>query len=167
MEEYSDIEIDTSDTWGAPRAPDATPATMRALEHDQAQQVSHPGIEIEKNQAGKLGVLRPTSGNGAARFRLKTKQESRVTTRAGKSAEVVIKQFGSQELQTEKEKMRMWKTIVMQEVARELQDIRKAQEEAMKAQRQSFQAELERLEKTWDEKSKLFEDEITLLKKSK
>ncbi len=26
---------------------------------------------------------------------------------------------------------------------------------------------LERLEKTWDEKSKLFEDEITLLKKSK
>ena len=57
MEEYNDIEIDTSDACDAPRAPDATPATMRAPGHDQAQQVSHPGIEIEKNQAGKLGAV--------------------------------------------------------------------------------------------------------------
>lgn len=98
MEEYSDIEIDTSDACDATRAPDATPATMRAPEHDQAQHVGQPGIKIEKNQAGKLGVLRSISGNGAAQFRLKAKQESRVTTRAGKSAEAVIKQLASEEL---------------------------------------------------------------------
>ena len=91
MEEYSDIEIGTSDACDAPRAPDATPATMRAPGHDQVQQVGCPGIEIEKNQAGKLGALRQPSENRAARFRLKTKQESRVTTRAGKFAEAVIK----------------------------------------------------------------------------
>ena len=169
MEEYSDIEIDASDACVTPRAPDATPATMRGPEHEamyQAQQVRQPGAEIEKNQSGKLGVLRPTSGNRAARFKLKAKQESRVTTRAGKSAEAVIKQFASQELQGEKEKMEGWKAIVMQEVARELQGIRRAQEEAIEAQRQSFQAELERLEKMWDEKSKLLKDEMRLLKNS-
>ncbi len=95
MEEYSDIEINTSDACGAPRAPDKTPAIMRAPKHDEAQQISHLGIEIEKNQAGKLEVLRPTSRNGTAQFRLKAKQESRVTTRVGKSAEAVIKQFAS------------------------------------------------------------------------
>ena len=166
MEEYSDIEIDTSDACVAPRAPDATPATMRGPEHEamyQAQQVRQPGAEIEKNQSGKLGVLRPTSGIRAARFKLKAKQESRVTTRAGKSAEAVIKQLASQELQGEKEEMEGWKAIVMQEIAQELQGIRRAQEEAIEAQRQSFQAEQERLEKMWDEKSKLLKDEIRLL----
>ena len=40
-------------------------------------------------------------------------------------------------------------------------------EEAIEAERQRFQRELERLEKTWDEKSKLFKDEIKLLKNLK
>lgn len=106
---------------------------MQVSKHDQAQQVKHLGIEIEKNQAGKLEVLWPTSGNKATWFRLKAKQESRVTTWIGKSMEAVIKQFASQELQIKKEKIEMWKAIVMQEVARELQDIRRAQEKAMKA----------------------------------
>ena len=123
-----------------------------------------PGAEIEKNQSGKLGVLRPTSANGAARFKLKAKPESRVTTRAGKPAEAVIKQFASQELQGEKEKMEGWKANVMREVARELQVIRQVHGEAIEAQKQNFQAELERLEKMWDIKSKLLEDEIRLLK---
>ena len=105
MEEYSDIEIDTSDAYDAARAPNATPATMQTSEHNQAQHVGESGIEIEINQAGKLGVLRSISGNGAARFRLKAKQESRVTTRAGKSAEALIKQLASEELQRKKEKM--------------------------------------------------------------
>lgn len=34
----------------------------------------------------------------------------------------------------------------------------------MEAQRQSFQAELDRVEKMWERKSKLLEDEIKLLK---
>ena len=58
MEEYSDIEIDTSDACVAPRAPDATPTTMRGPEHEgtyQAQQVRQPGAEIEKNQPRKVG----------------------------------------------------------------------------------------------------------------
>ena len=52
----------------------------------------------------------------------------------------------------------------MQEVARELQVIRQVHGEAIEAQKQNFQAELERLEKMWDIKSKLLEDEIRLLK---
>ena len=56
----------------------------------------------------------------------------RVTTRLGKSAEAVIKQFASQEFQGEKEKMQAWKENVMQEVARELQGIRQVQEVAMR-----------------------------------
>ena len=163
------VEIDTSDACVAPRSPDATPTTMRGPEHEamyQAQQERQPGGEIEKNQSGKLGVLRPTSGNRAARLKLKAKQKLRVTTRAGKSAEAVIKQLASQELQGEKEEMEGWKAIVMQEIAQELQGIRRAQEEAIEAQRQSFQAEQERLEKMWDEKSKLLKDEIRLLKNS-
>lgn len=125
MEEYSDIEIDTPDACVTPHAPDATPASTITQEHGKHQapgQQVQLGTEIEKNQALNLGVLRPTSGNGATRF--KQRQESRVTTRAGKSAETVIKQVASQELQGEKEKMEGWKSSVMQEVARELEVIR-------------------------------------------
>ena len=128
--------------------------------------MSHPGIKIEKNQARKLRTLRPTSENGAARFRLKTKQELRVTTWVGKSAKAVIKQLASQELQGKKEKMEEWKANVIQKVARKLQVMRQIHGEAIEAQKQSFQVELERFEKMWDTKSKLLEDEIKRLKNS-
>ena len=88
---------------------------------------------------GNLGVLRATSGNATKRLK------SRVTTRAGKSAQAVIKQFATQELQAKKGKMQEWKENVMQEVARELHVIRQMHEGAMEAQRQNFQLELERM----------------------
>ena len=171
MEVYNEVENDAGDAYPY----DATAGTA-GHEHEEPgynmQMVRH--IEEEENadrdELIELGVFKPTSGN--ATKRLRTRQETRgttrtTTTRAGKSAEAVIKQFASQELRGEKEKMEGWKAIVMEEVARELQGIRRAQEEAIEAQRQSFQAELERLEKAWDEKSKLLEDEIKLLKNSK
>lgn len=96
MEEYSDIEIDTFDTCNVSRAPYAIPTTMRALGHHQVQQVDHSGMEIEKNQAGNLGVLRPTSGIRAW-FKFKAKQEFRVITQTGKSAKAVMKQVASEE----------------------------------------------------------------------
>ena len=123
---------------------------MRGPEYEamyQAQQMRQPDAKIEKNQSRKLRVLRSTSANRAARFKLKAKQESCVTTRAGRFAEAVIKQLASQELQGKKEKMERWKANVIQEVAQELQGIRWVQEEAIEAQGQSFQTELERLEK--------------------
>ena len=164
MEEYSDIKIDTSDKCDTPRTLDAISATMQAQEYDQAYLMSYPGIEIEKSKADKLRVLRQTCGNGVVQSRLKAKQESCVTTQADKSAEVIIKLYASQELQTEKEKMEIWKVIVIQKMAWELQNIRRVEEELMEAQRQSFQAELDRLKKMGNKKSKLFEDKISLQK---
>lgn len=120
--------------------------------------------ELERNQAGNAGVLKATSGN--ATKRLKMRQETRITTRAGKSAEAA-KQLATQELQAEKGRLQEWKENVMQEVASELQVIKQTQEEAMEAQRLSFQMELElvrgKLELV-ESKTKLLEDEIRLLK---
>ena len=142
MEVYNEVENDAGDAYPY----DATAGTA-GHEHEEPgynmQMVCH--IEEEENadrdELIELGVFKPTSGN--ATKRLRTRQETRgttrtTTTRAGKSAEAVIKQFASQELRGEKEKMEGWKAIVMEEVARELQGIRRAQEEAIESQRQSF-----------------------------
>lgn len=59
--------------------------------------------------------------------------------------EVVIKQFASQELRSEKEKMQEWKENVMQEVGHEIQIIKQTYKRLMEVQRQSFQLELERI----------------------
>ena len=59
------------------------------------------------------------------------RQETRATTRAGKLAEAAIKQIVTQKLQTEKERMREWKQVVIQEVAHELHAIKEAYKEAM------------------------------------
>lgn len=56
--------------------------------------------------------------------------------------------------------MEGWNANVMQEVARELQVMRQIHEKAIEAQKQNFRAELERLERMWDLKPKLLEDEI-------
>ena len=152
MEEYSDIENDTFD------ACDATSAIVKGQEHEaqhQALQGRQLGAGDERNQSLKPGILRAASGNGAKQF--KTRQESHVTTRAGKSAEAVIKQVASQELQGENEKMQEWKENVMQDVVRELQVIKQVQEEAMEVQRQSFQVELEKVGKVWEMKAKVLE----------
>lgn len=64
MEEYNDVENDTTD---ACDAPDATTTTMRGPEHKaRHQQVRRLDAEVEKNQSEKLKVLRPTSKNRAA-----------------------------------------------------------------------------------------------------
>ena len=134
MEEYEDMENDATDA-------SATTTTPGGQEHEAlsqaGQMVQWVGVESERNEVGNAGVLRATPGNATKRLK------SRVTTRAGKSAQAVIKQFATQELQAEKGKMQEWKENVMQEVARELHVIRQMHEEAMEAQRQSFQIELE------------------------
>ena len=73
------------------------------------------------------------------------RQKTLATTRAGKLAEAAIKQIATQKLQTEKERMREWKQVIMQEVAHELHAIRQAHEEAMEGQRYGFQMELEKV----------------------
>lgn len=94
---------------------------------------------MEENQLGTSGVLRATSGNAGKRFKMR--QEPQATTRAGKSAEAAIKQIATQKLEAEKDKMREWKQVVMQEVTHELHAMRQAHEEAIKAQRYEFQTE--------------------------
>ena len=93
MEEYKEVENN------APNAFDAS-ATTGGQEHQaqhQAMQIARQlGAESKGSQSGNVGVLRATSGNAAKR--LKNRQESRVTTRAGKTAEAAIKQIASQEL---------------------------------------------------------------------
>ena len=173
MEGYNEVENNANDACDAYN--DATAGTAKGREHEEPhhnlQMVRHIEEEEDADRSHliDMGVFKPTSGNATKRLRMRqeTRGTTRTTTRASKSAEAVIKQLASQELQGEKEKMEGWKAIIMQEVARELQGIRWAQEEAIEAQRQSFQAELERLEKTWDERSKLLKDEIKLLKNSK
>ena len=77
----------------------ATATTPGGQEHEASSQTEHMvqwvGVESEKNEGGNVGVLRATSGNATKRLK------SRVTTRAGKSAQTVIKQG----LQAEKGKM--------------------------------------------------------------
>ncbi|MCJ1348444.1 hypothetical protein MMC31_006676, partial [Peltigera leucophlebia] len=162
MEEYEDIEND---------AYDATASTAAAGRQDQTGQIARQlGIEVERSQSANPGVLKTTSGNVAKR--LKMRQETRVTTRAGKTAEAsvvssptvrsrtisrttlvngllttlaeaAIKQIAAQELQAEKGRMQEWKQIVMQEVGHGLQAIRQAHEEVMEAQRHGFNVEIE------------------------
>lgn len=138
MEEYEEMEND------APNVPDASATTANSnrqeheLSSESGQMVQGRGVSLRRNRVN-LGVLKANSGNATKR------SNSRVTTSAGKSAEAVIKQFASQELQAEKGKMKEWKEKVMQEVARELHGIRQMHEGAMEAQRQTFQLELERM----------------------
>lgn len=78
---------------------DATATTTTPGQHgheasSQTGQIIHElEVESERNRLGNAGVLKATSGNAPKRLK------SRVITRAGKSAEAVIKQFATQELQ--------------------------------------------------------------------
>lgn len=62
-------------------------------------------MEFEGNRLGSAGILKARSGNATKRLK------SRVTTRAGKSAETAIKQLATQELHAEKGKMQEWKKL--------------------------------------------------------
>ena len=147
MEEYEDVGSNALVAYDASDATEATAATMEGQEQEVGSQslliARQLELEIERNQLGNPGVLKATSGNTAKRWKMR--QETRATTRAGKSAEAAIKQIATQKLQTEKERMREWKQVIIQEVARELHAIRQAHEEAMEGQRYGFQMELEKV----------------------
>ncbi len=131
MEEYEDV---VSDALVAYDAYDATAATTEGQKHEalsQSLQIARQSeLETERNQLWNPGILKATSGNAAKRLKM---WQTRATTRAGKSAKAAIKQIATQKLQAEKEKMREWKQVVMQEVAHELHAIRQAHKEAIEA----------------------------------
>lgn len=123
MEEYDDVGSNALIAYDASDATDATTEGQEQEAGSQSLQITRQlELEIEKNQLGNPGVLKATSGNAAKRWKMR--QETQTTTRAGKSAEAAIKQIATQKFQTEKERMREWKQVVMQEVARELHGIR-------------------------------------------
>ena len=65
-----------------------------------------------------MGVIRPNSKNATKRPKLC------IFTWADKSAEVAMREFAVQERQAKREKMKMWKNKVMQEMTCELRIIR-------------------------------------------
>lgn len=140
MDEYEDMENDTSDATATTPTPEGDAQEAMNQARQTMRQMEE---ELERNRSGNAGILKATSGN--ATTRLKMRQETRITTRAGKSAEAAIKQLATQELQAEKGRMQEWKENVMQEVVREVQVIKQTQDEAIEAQRLSFQMDLERV----------------------
>ena len=113
MEEYEDIWCDAFDAFDAPVAPDATTTSGEQENGLNRQMIRQLWRGMEGKLVGNSEVLKATSGNAAKR--LKMRQETRATTRAGKAAEA--KQLANKELQTEKARMEEWKQTVMTEVA--------------------------------------------------
>ena len=165
MEEYKNIENDAPDPCDAY----ATASTATARDQDQIGQiVHHLGIEIERSQLANSRVLKATSGNIAKR--LKMRQETHLITRAGKTAEAVIKQIAAKELPTNKRRMQKWKQIIIQEVGHKLQAIRRAYEKAMEVQRYDFNMKIEKVKERLRQEemqSALFANEIKALKTQK
>ena len=144
MEEYEDVGSNALIAYNASDATDTTTGGQEQEAGRQSRQImGQSELQTEENDLGNPRVLKATSRNAAKRWKMR--QETRATTRAGKSAEAAIKQIATQKLQAEKERMREWKQFVMQEVVRELHANKKAHEEAMEAQRYGFQIELEKV----------------------
>ena len=165
MEVYEEVE---GNAFNAYDAPDATATTREEDLNQPAQIAGQAGVEAEGNQLVSLRALKATSGNVAKRLR--TRQETRLTTKSGKTAEAAIRQIATQERLVEKEKLKVWKQVIMQEVAQEIQAIRQAYEEALETQRHDFQTELERVNGRLyqiEAQSTTFENEITVLKAQK
>ena len=76
---------------------DATTVTEGQEAASQKEQVMrHLEVGVERNRFGNAGVLKAASGNVAKRLKMR---ETRVTTRAGKTAEAAAKRMATQELQ--------------------------------------------------------------------
>lgn len=121
--------------------------------------------EVDRNQLVDMGVFKLTSGNATKRLRMK--QETRGTTRADRTAEAILKQIATQEFQAKKGKMQIWKQVIMQKVAHELQTIRKTHKKSLEAQRECFRMEMEGVTEKLEQiegKSARLEIEIGFLK---
>ena len=162
MEGYNEVENDACDAYN-----DATAGAAKGREHEERrhnmQMVRHVEEEedADRGQLIDWGVFKPTSGNATKRLRMR--QETRGTTSTDKTAEATLKQIATQEFQAEKGKMQIWKQMIMQEVAHELQTIK----ESADAQRECFLVEMEIVREQLQEmelKSARLEKEIGLFK---
>ncbi len=125
MEEYEDIEGDAFDAFDASDAPNATTTSGRQENEVTSQNrrmIRQLDVGLEGKLVGNPGVLKATSGNMAKRHKMR--QETRATTRVGKTAEAAVKQLATKELQVEKARMKEGKQMVMTEVVLELQGIK-------------------------------------------
>lgn len=95
MEGYNNVENDAFDVYN-----DATAGTAGKQKHEEPrnnlQMVCHikEEKEADRNQLVDMGVFKPTSTNATKRLRIR--QETRGTTRAGRTAEVILKQIATQ-----------------------------------------------------------------------
>ena len=152
MEGYNEVENDACDAYN-----DATAGAAKGREHEERrhnmQMVRHVEEEedADRGQLIDWGVFKPTSGNATKRLRMR--QETRGTTSTDKTAEATLKQIATQEFQAEKGKMQIWKQMIMQEVAQELQtqkDCFRLEMEVVKEQLQEMEEKAARLEKEID-----------------
>ena len=124
MEEYENIEYNAFDAPNTPDMPDALNAPDRTTIIEELENVLNWQMirQIERGMEGKLaensGVLKVASGN--APKRLKSRQETRATTLARKTAKAAVKQLANKELQIEKARIEGWKQMVVIEIALEL-----------------------------------------------
>lgn len=115
---YEEVEGNAYNAGDSRDPPDATTATRDENLNQLAQMADQGGIEAEGNQL-VMRALKQTSGNGTKRLR--TRQETRSAINLGKTAEAVIKKRGTQERLVGKEKIKVWKMGIMQEVTQEIQ----------------------------------------------
>ena len=153
MEVYNEVDNDTGDVYPY----DATAAGTAGQEHDEPdynmQMVRHIEKEEDADRSDliNMGVFKPTSENATKRLRMR--QETRGATRTSKAAEATLKQIATQEFQAEKGKMQIWKQMIMQEVAQELQSVKESAEaqkvemEIMKKQLQEMEVKTDTLER--------------------
>ena len=139
MEVYEEVGGNAFNACNASHALDAT--TTREENLNQPAQIE--GVEAEGNQLVSLKALKATSGNTGKRLR--TRQETHSTINSGKTAGAVSRQRATQERLVEKERMKAWKQVIMQEVVQEIQTIWNAYEEALETQRHEVRIELKRV----------------------
>ena len=158
MEVYNEVENDAGDAYPY----DATIGTARH-EHDgpdyNMQMVRHIEEEDDADRGDliDMGVFKSTSGNATKRLRMR--QEMRATTRTSKTAEATLKEIATQEFQAEKGKMQIWKQMIMQEVAQELQSVKESAE-AQQVEIEILKRQLEEM----DVKSETLERELGFLR---
>ena len=110
MEVHEDVEGNAFNAYDASDALDAT----TAMEEDLSQPAQIEGIEVEGNQLVSLKALKATSGNAEKRLRIR--QETRSTINSGKTTGAATRPRATQERLVEKERMKAWKQVIMQEV---------------------------------------------------
>ena len=115
MEVYSKLKNNAGNPYPSNANAGTACKKREGLNHNM-QMVRHIQEEenATKNNLIQIWVFKLISKNATKWLRIRQK------TRVSKNAKATLKQIATQEFQIEKEKMQIWKQMIMQEVAQEL-----------------------------------------------